>query len=328
MQLIEELQKAYTEQCRSVILKKLPICSQSFQQNQSNSILQSLVHHAKSLVAYNDENAREMALCEIDLESIYAAVDSQSETDTLGYTDLLARQVLHFFKHSFFTWVNSPPCETCGNTQLQNCGVSPPKSAEEISGKAHVVELYRCNDCRRVTRFPRYNDMCTLLKWRKGRCGEWNNCFILLLKALGIETRLCWNVEDHVWCEYYSEKMKRWVHLDSCEEAFDNPMLYCKGWNKKMSHVFAIGEDYIINVTEKYVDSEHRLESGERIPENAVRFLNYSRWQFLKGETLYPILVRYSRELKRTEVHGCRNLEARQSGCKDWTKMRGEDGFS
>ena len=44
--------------------------------------------------------------------------------------------------------------------------------------------------------------------------------------SAGLDTRYILDVTDHVWAEYYSEAMQRWVHLDPCEAAYDTPHLY------------------------------------------------------------------------------------------------------
>ncbi|KAF3653398.1 Peptide-N(4)-(N-acetyl-beta-glucosaminyl)asparagine amidase [Capsicum annuum] len=64
-------------------------------------------------------------------------------------------QLLFWFKQSF-RWVNAPPCDSCGNeTRNQGMGVANP--SETLYG-ASRVELYWCNSCSNITRFPRYND--------------------------------------------------------------------------------------------------------------------------------------------------------------------------
>jgi peptide-N4-(N-acetyl-beta-glucosaminyl)asparagine amidase len=42
----------------------------------------------------------------------------------------------------------------------------------------------------------------------------------------GLDARYILDVTDHVWAEYYSDAMQRWVHLDPCEAAYDTPHLY------------------------------------------------------------------------------------------------------
>lgn len=63
--------------------------------------------------------------------------------------------------------------------------------------------MYTCTQqgCTGLVEFPRFNHPRNLLRSRSGRCGEWANCFTLLCRALGYDTRYVYDVTDHVWCE-------------------------------------------------------------------------------------------------------------------------------
>jgi peptide-N4-(N-acetyl-beta-glucosaminyl)asparagine amidase len=101
-------------------------------------------------------------------------------------------------------------------------------------------------------RFPRYNNPMKLIETRTGRCGEWANCFTALCRALGHNTRFIIDWTDHVWTECYIEETGRWTHMDSCENAFDTPLMYESGWGKKLNYVIAISIEEWVDVTPRY----------------------------------------------------------------------------
>ncbi|OMP03360.1 Transglutaminase-like protein [Corchorus capsularis] len=162
-------------------------------------------------------------------------------------------QLLFWFFKSF-SWVDeeSPCCDTCGKeTTNQGTGTALPS---EIQYGATIVEIYRCNHCSRVTRFPRYNDPVKLVEMRKGRCGEWVSCFTLYCRAFGYESRVVLDFTGHNWTECYSEVLGRWMHLDPCEAEYDKQLLY-EGWDKKLNYVIAISKDGVYDVTKHYTSN-------------------------------------------------------------------------
>lgn len=134
--------------------------------------------------------------------------------------DDLARSLVRWFKYTFFKWYK-PRCPSCdkGGPDIDSLGVVGPSTPLEISGKANRVEVYKCKCCGSSFRFPRFNDVRTLLSpdGRRGRCGEFANAFTCILRCVGFEARYILDLTDHVWCEYWSEKLDRWVHVDPCE---------------------------------------------------------------------------------------------------------------
>ncbi|CAA0815586.1 Peptide-N(4)-(N-acetyl-beta-glucosaminyl)asparagine amidase [Striga hermonthica] len=176
--------------------------------------------------------------------------------DQLDHAFLL--QLLYWFKQSF-RWVNAPPCDSC-NSETVNLGMGVANHSELLDG-ASRVEVYRCKSCMSQTRFPRYNDPLKLLETRRGRCGEWANCFTLYCRAFGYESRLILDLTDHVWTECFSPYLGRWMHLDPCEGIYDNPLLYEKGWGKKLNYVIGIAKDGVYDVTKRYTRKWHEVQS-------------------------------------------------------------------
>ncbi|KAK2365174.1 DNA repair protein Rad4 family [Trifolium repens] len=243
-------------------------------------------------------------------------------------------QLLFWFKQSF-RWVNAPSCRDCGNETVGQ-GMTAPLPSETLYG-ASRVEQYRCTVCSKLTRFPRYNDPKKLVETREGRCGEWANCFTLYCRAFGYESRLILDFTDHVWTECYSQFLGRWMHLDPCEAIYDRPLLYEKGWNKKLNYVIAIAKDGVYDVTKRYTRKWHEVLSRRTMVTEPslssilTNITNETRRGF--APQLLSIIeardIEENQQIERSlhaEDDESLSLPGRRSGNEQWRKSRSEIG--
>lgn len=323
--------------------------------NSSAQILSQVATILDELKRYSYGPNLDKALDAIDLPRIYSGVDKRELENTdgsLGYQDFIVLETLDYFKNHFFKWVNKPECPQChkdGDNMIGKGRKGPPSPNPDQIG---MIEVYWCNTCNKEVTFPRIGSPAKLLETRKGRCGEWVSCFILVLRAvLGDEARIryVWNREDHVWCEYYSNKLGRYVHLDPCENAFDNPLLYCDNWGKQMSWVIGIGEDYVVDLSCKYVTRSKQIPklsvANEKVIATNLEQINQMLLQKYWQEKVVPTGLSDREQylklyhdiilIKNVEAEGDKKVvplkltsapQGRQTGSAEWTKSRGESG--
>ncbi len=303
----------------------------------------------ETVLAYENVVLQAKALKAIPLAALHdraLSAGGDPQRRPAAYRDLLFRELLAWFKRDFFQWTNNPPCDSCGSAETELVGGAAPTPAE-AAGKAGRVEVYGCKRCAGTTRFPRYNDPGKLLETRRGRCGEWANCFTLCCRAVGFEARYVLDWTDHVWTEVHSEAEGRWLHADSCENLCDHPLVYEAGWKKQLSYVVAFGRDAAVDVTRRYTRDYHgallarRTEAPEALLARQLASLNaFLRSPAAASAASVPwasVDVRLRREqyelLHHTVLGDARQLpikpselQGRVSGDAVWKRIRGEDG--
>ncbi|EDV26937.1 uncharacterized protein TRIADDRAFT_22754 [Trichoplax adhaerens] len=280
---------------------------------------------ALSVIPVDDLRSKAIKLSEREIDG--AAGPDQSDQIIMDY---LLLELLHWFKNNFFSWVDQPPCNSCGG-QTSNIGNAPP-TTDDLKWGASRVEAYKCTICGLITRFPRFNHPSKLLDTREGRCGEWANCFTLCCRAMGFEARLVIDWTDHVWTEVFSNRQQRWLHCDPCEDACDKPLLYEIGWGKKLTYVIAFSSEQVVDVTWRYTAKseevrQRRQECRETWLTQAINSFNRKLQSDKPTERVQLLQLRSFAEIleflapKQTDGQG---YGGRVSGSLAWRQSRGE----
>lgn len=205
-------------------------------------------------------------------------------------------------------------------------------SAEDTEFLARRVESYRCKDCLQVERFPRYNHPVKLYETKRGRCGEWANAFTGICVALGHQAREIHDWTDHVWTEVWIDEYKRWVHMDSCENSFDQPLLYEDGWGKKLTYCLAVSNVEVLDVTKRYVIDPYfyktrRTLVNEEWLDDHLKTKREQLWE-MSGQPLSELKDRFEKEIAQIcDRHDQQEkFLPRQSGSLEWRLSRMEMG--
>ncbi|KAH8288979.1 hypothetical protein KR054_002484 [Drosophila jambulina] len=304
----------------------------------SNSFLQSLELYSDAVMQYEDELllATGRTLIPIDELTSKASeklMDAQERIASGGclekepcIRDLLLVELTNWFNTEFFEWVNNIPCRVCGSDE------SKLRRTERVGDVR--VEVTVC--CGQESKFYRYNDISQLLVSRKGRCGEYANCFTFMCRCLDYDARIVHSHFDHVWTEVYSETQMRWLHVDPSDNVVDSPLMYQHGWKRSIDYILAYSRDDVQDVTWRYTNDHQKIRNLRKLcdEKELVKTLNEirakrrrnctaERRKLLSQRNLYETIA-LTLERQPTE----NELKGRSSGSLSWRQSRGEHTFT
>lgn len=155
--------------------------------------------YSDAVMQYEDEQLLAAGRALIPIDELTQRASEQllnmQETATVDkepcIRDLILVELVNWFQTEFFEWVNTLPCKVCGSEE---------SNLKRTVTEGDVrVEVGIC--CGQETKFYRYNDIAQLLVSRKGRCGEFANCFTFMCRCLDYDARIVHPLFDHVWTE-------------------------------------------------------------------------------------------------------------------------------
>ncbi|KAI5640143.1 transglutaminase-like superfamily domain-containing protein [Phthorimaea operculella] len=304
-----------------------------------NQLLKKMEGMFNSVLQYENEELQAMARGHIPLVTLQLmALDDMREHQRkiktgeikgqdMPYDIALLKVLLSWFKHRFFTWVDAPPCDRCGGDTRHYRNTQITTIYETCQ-----LEIFECLQCGGSVEFPRYNSARSLLASRRGRCGEFANCFTMLCRALRYDARLVYSTSDHVWCEVWDYSSGTWIHCDPCECAMDSPLMYAHGWGRRLDYVFAFSRDDLQDVTWRYTTQHKEVVKRRTLcPESELiegimsmraqrqQGVSEPRRKYLAKRCLQELATMLTeRKPGESEMHG------RISGAMAWRTQRGE----
>jgi len=151
---------------------------------------------------------------------------------------------------------------------------------DTVSDDCMYAELRRCGDCANNTmhffEYTRFHGPLALFGTKMsrnavmGQCEEFSRAGYALLASQGFEARYVLDFTDHVWIEVKLPDKNgklQWVHADPSEGVLDSPLMYEKGWGKKLTMIFAFTPWSVEHVTGTYTKDYQGTVLRRGVPE-------------------------------------------------------------
>jgi len=178
-------------------------------------------------------------------------------------------------------------CNPGANSELLG-QVSCAPADDEPTDDCVYAEVRRCPKCAegggrgRFFEYSRFHGPLALFETKHnrgglmGQCEEFSRAAHALLASLGYDARYVLDFTDHVWVEVRlptGSKDGKWYHADPSEGILDNPLMYEKGWGKKLTMIFAFTPQYIEHITHKYTEDYEGTVARRGITDESLNAL-------------------------------------------------------
>jgi peptide-N4-(N-acetyl-beta-glucosaminyl)asparagine amidase len=90
--------------------------------------------------------------------------------------------------------------------------------------------------------------------------------------------------QDHVWVEVELPS-KGWVHMDPCEAAVDEPLLY-QSWGKNQTYILAFTREEVADVTHVYTSNFQAAKQRRTVSDEEFEGLLKTASTLLREGTL------------------------------------------
>lgn len=180
---------------------------------------------------------------------------------------------------------NISSCDRDADSQLLGQVACQPTD-DEVSDDCVYAELRYCRNCgnnatnkSEFFEYSRFHGPLALFdtSWSRkgvmGQCEEFSRAGHALLAALGYEVRYVLDFTDHVWVEVKIPQGEggSWIHADPSEGVLDQPLMYEKGWGKKLTMIFAFTPTYVEHITARYTDDYKSTVLRRGIPDERLK---------------------------------------------------------
>mmetsp|Transcript_111283 Transcript_111283/g.208659 ORF Transcript_111283/g.208659 Transcript_111283/m.208659 type:complete len:540 (+) Transcript_111283:138-1757(+) len=219
---------------------------------------------------------------------------------------------------------NISSCDKQADSQLLGQVACQPTD-DEVSDDCVYAELRYCRTCgknatnkSKFFEYSRFHGPLALFDTNQsrqgvmGQCEEFSRAGHALLAALGYEVRYVLDFTDHVWIEVRIPQgpSGTWIHADPSEGVLDQPLMYEKGWGKKLTMIFAFTPTHVEHITARYTDdyystvlrrgiSDDRLKLAvAQVNERLAYELPMQRWGYTSNYTVEGQLHSKDRSLE------------------------------